>query len=165
MRVSLLGSSPRMRGTRVVRDVQAPENRIIPAHAGNSVRQGHRADQAADHPRACGELDRRGTNGNRHRGSSPRMRGTPTPGSAWSLTRRIIPAHAGNSDSESSRRTNQPDHPRACGELRSPRTPRRSSGGSSPRMRGTPGLEARGCAYGRIIPAHAGNSPRSRPAA
>ena len=49
-------------------------------------------------------------------------------------------------------------HPRACGELFSPRFANWAVSGSSPRMRGTPlppcsGLESR-----RFIPAHAGNS-------
>ena len=54
--------------------------RIIPAHAGNSVSHSTSTFRmTSDHPRACGELDRQ-PHGQRARtrGSSPRMRGTPS---------------------------------------------------------------------------------------
>ena len=99
-------------------------------------------------------------------GSSPRMRGTPRlPYSRHEW--RIIPAHAGNSISESScLRLHDPDHPRACGELGEARIGCGVATGSSPRMRGTLPVGSRGnsheCLQRRIIPAHAGNS-RSDP--
>ena len=49
------GSSPRMRGTAGERQGGARQRRFIPAHAGNSQPLGARRDQAAVHPRACGE--------------------------------------------------------------------------------------------------------------
>ena len=70
------------------------------------------------------------------------MRGTPCLDGSRSNSRRIIPAHAGNSTPTHPRPPDSPDHPRACGEL-----------GLITRAR--KGLQ-------RIIPAHAGNSPDSR---
>ena len=49
------GSSPRMRGTRVVTQVLAVRYRFIPAHAGNTCLPGPFQSPASVHPRACGE--------------------------------------------------------------------------------------------------------------
>ena len=70
------GSPPRMRGTQIdIADVHG-NNRITPAHAGNTIETKGGPVVAEDHPRACGE----------HwsaiqllyliEGSPPRMRGT-----------------------------------------------------------------------------------------
>ena len=72
-----IGSSPRMRGTRLPERLAVPEN--------------------ADHPRACGELRVRSVPLCIDTGSSPRMRGTPLLPQSRDVGRRIIPAHAGNS--------------------------------------------------------------------
>ena len=86
------------------------------------------------------------------------MRGTRR-GSASGLSiKRIIPAHAGNSAMSCVQLAAPPDHPRACGELRSMNPFATASAGSSPRMRGTRFLRHRLQALRRIIPAHAGNS-------
>ena len=107
------------------------------------------------------------------------MRGTLPWFAQHADSRRIIPAHAGNSALLMARAICHPDHPRACGELEadilkveqtggsSPRmrgtleSPPVSSmrlSGSSPRMRGTPKQLSQKIAGLRIIPAHAGNS-------
>ena len=157
------GSSPRMRGTQLpglqigsstgvadhpracgelmrrctTLETEPIQFRIIPAHAGNSYRDGcgttYFMPPQTDHPRACGELEL----ADRPTvmldpGSSPRMRGT--------------------------RRTLAFASPR----MRGTHARQASSTGSSPRMRGTP---QRDLAQGdwiihRIIPAHAGNSCR-----
>ena len=51
----LLGSSPRMRGTRYLRAVNRRIDGIIPAHAGNTRGGGSFCQEDGDHPRACGE--------------------------------------------------------------------------------------------------------------
>ena len=90
------GSSPRMRGTRIVEIQQLEALGIIPAHAGNT--------QSFALALACPE------------GSSPRMRGTLSE-KPWSLSHsRIIPAHAGNTHDSVSSIASKRDHPRACGE-------------------------------------------------
>ena len=137
-RVSLSGSSPRMRGTLRDNRFRRRGYRIIPAHAGNSRSSSRRARCMTDHPRACGELTLINATSGLLNGSSPRMRGTPVTLEFVSETRRIIPAHAGNSRSSASSRSFSSDHPRACGELHSPRLNSTSPSGSSPRMRGTP---------------------------
>ena len=110
------------------------------------------------HPRACGELRYAFLWLSANSGSSPRMRGT-RPGLRHGLERaRFIPAHAGNSPPQVTRRTLPPVHPRACGELDCKHFEDRVDSGSSPRMRGTHRQHERRSALVRFIPAHAGNS-------
>ena len=92
------GSSPRMRGTRLHCCGCKPCLRIIPAHAGNSSRALGCPSRGSDHPRACGELVTVSVLIGHTSGSSPRMRGTPPRRRPYGQRRRIIPAHAGNSD-------------------------------------------------------------------
>ena len=155
-----LGSSPRMRGTPLPHPQRRPGHRIIPAHAGNSPGRSPARPRMPDHPRACGELSSDVLIALAAIGSSPRMRGTPHRSFRLLLRFRIIPAHAGNSWSDSSTRRCPSDHPRACGELTTLRRWLRDSIGSSPRMRGTLKHESAPPDERRIIPAHAGNSRR-----
>ena len=91
------GSSPRMRGTHLRHIPQRIPHRIIPAHAGNSVRRQRPPCRTPDHPRACGELLALALSICFGIGSSPRMRGTPQATQSSPPHQRIIPAHAGNS--------------------------------------------------------------------
>ena len=136
--LSVAGSSPRMRGTHGGQPHHPRLQRFIPAHAGNSAPHPSRRCPPAVHPRACGELDRRGRACYDDDGSSPRMRGTRGCLLIGSLELRFIPAHAGNSSLRTSGWNVEPVHPRACGELGSGVKPVQFSIGSSPRMRGTP---------------------------
>ena len=52
------GSSPRMRGTPAETERRVWRDRIIPAHAGNSLHGLRVRGVESDHPRACGELQR-----------------------------------------------------------------------------------------------------------
>ena len=71
---------------------------------------------------------------------------------------RIIPAYAGNTSSSLSARRSVGDHPRVCGEHRSPTGWNMRQTGSSPRMRGTHFVcFVDNVIYG-IIPAYAGNT-------
>ena len=71
----VLGSSPRMRGTRPVRRPRFRSRGIIPAYAGNTSL--HRSDtNTRDHPRVCGEHVSCARAAASTAGSSPRMRGT-----------------------------------------------------------------------------------------
>ena len=74
---SVIGSSPRMRGTRSPRPFRRRQGWIIPAHAGNSRRHMAITLTSTDHPRACGELIELESRDVPSLGSSPRMRGTP----------------------------------------------------------------------------------------
>ena len=111
------GSSPRMRGTLQLTRVNDTYTRIIPAHAGNSEPVIDASAQPTDHPRACGELAQFSAELDTDRGSSPRMRGTQCPDPIFLAAVRIIPAHAGNSQTPQRRPSCCSDHPRACGEL------------------------------------------------
>ena len=71
----LFGSSPRMRGTPTDGAYKVGLNRIIPAHAGNSIGAAASMSPKADHPRACGELLWVWETRHQMTGSSPRMRG------------------------------------------------------------------------------------------
>ena len=127
-----------MRGTRRHRPAGRPDRRIIPAHAGNTVRLDWSLENSADHPRACGEH-------------------SPCTGNSGRRTG-IIPAHAGNTYSYQYPYSYARDHPRACGEHCPLHVKARSREGSSPRMRGTRSGHAHRNAPQRIIPAHAGNT-------
>ena len=152
------GSSPRMRGTLTSLTSPPAPARFIPAHAGNS---GHLEPSGLPlpvHPRACGELEEIARDADFSRGSSPRMRGTRHLTVADRVSRRFIPAHAGNSHHSEHRRCRESVHPRACGELGFGDNSDYKIVGSSPRMRGTQrGVGRRSC-RNRFIPAHAGNS-------
>ena len=92
------GSSPRMRGSRMVRSRQSRMGGIIPAHAGLTWRHSRRCSAPRDHPRACGAHLLTTYRARSRRGSSPRMRGSR---SCVVVSRRhagIIPAHAGLTD-------------------------------------------------------------------
>ena len=132
------GSSPRMRGTRLLSDSLCPSLRIIPADAGNTcpIRAAVRRDR--DHPRGCGEHPLGLTSAMTTSGSSPRMRGTQRIQCLIELGERIIPADAGNTRLQGWGPPSRRDHPRGCGEHRCWTAPLLRSRGSSPRMRGTP---------------------------
>ena len=71
-----IGSSPRVRGTRLDGDGCRSLCRFIPARAGNSVPPGRWRPLQAVHPRACGELVEQVRKPIALYGSSPRVRGT-----------------------------------------------------------------------------------------
>ena len=72
-----IGSSPRLRGTRVGQRVAIGNVRFIPAPAGNTVNAMMVATSKSVHPRACGEHAQPRSSAVNAPGSSPRLRGTP----------------------------------------------------------------------------------------
>ena len=111
----ITGSSPRMRGKPRQPAEAGFGFRIIPAHAGQTTRAWNHPNTTSDHPRACGanwalSIARPATIG-----SSPRMRGKRDYPIAHYWTRRIIPAHAGQTGTAGTVRIGHADHPRACG--------------------------------------------------
>ena len=137
-RILLIGSSPRMRGTRCHCPGYCHSLRFIPAYTGNTDRRPDCRLEGPVHPRVCGEHSYINLLSEDHRGSSPRMRGTRS-----APRRKTAPSTV---------------HPRVCGEHLSPCRPSSRCSGSSPRMRGTP-LNARpGRSFLRFIPAYAGNT-------
>ena len=133
---------------------------IISAHAENrgGAMSGRRSRW--DHLRACGEQGVGAADDVDLGGSSPRMRRTGFPFNAAIRRRRIISAHAENSDRIATRCTRNKDHLRACGEQFFHSSYRSEIIGSSPRMRRTARLHTFIAVPARIISAHAENSPR-----
>ena len=98
VRVLREGSSPRLRGTLSNCVEIGCTIGIIPALAGNTLRQFSPPPIFGDHPRACGEHRQQVSSAWNKSGSSPRLRGTRAPTHASDSARGIIPALAGNTD-------------------------------------------------------------------
>ena len=152
------GSSPRLRGTQRVINHQAGELRFIPAPAGNTNARPGPAAIPPVHPRACGEHLIFTFGNNEVNGSSPRLRGTLRASAQTTLTRRFIPAPAGNTPNPKTHARHNPVHPRACGEHWHFGHSTVTTVGSSPRLLGTPRQHRRKRRVGRFIPAPAGNT-------
>ena len=86
------------------------------------------------------------------------MRGKPRSSVTASGSRRIIPAHAGQTSVCVAGSHRCPDHPRACGANEDWRLACFNRIGSSPRMRGKPRPMRVAAWRARIIPAHAGQT-------
>ena len=155
------GSSPRMRGKPVRSRRLRARRRIIPAHAGQTNSVPAKRSSHADHPRACGANVMVPSACMLMVGSSPRMRGKRHPPSPCNPVMRIIPAHAGQTVSNSSRTSARSDHPRACGANPALSVMTAAPAGSSPRMRGKLGFGFDSFRQRRIIPAHAGQTSRT----
>ena len=176
------GSSPRMRGKPHQRVMPPAGRRIIPAHAGQTRALARPDQRRTDHPRACGANSSGAFSMIRLIGSSPRMRGKRVGSVPVGILARIIPAHAGQTQSHQRNGKEDADHPRACGANHVPQQDARQPRGSSPRMRGklvifflgdniigsSPrmrGKLARPCTSSadlRSIPAHAGQTRGQR---
>ena len=173
------GSSPRMRGTRIMVQDLSMYAGIIPAYAGNTTNDYDFDTPRRDHPRVCGEHQGGLSLLLRHGGSSPRMRGTPAcrlvpERKRWDHPRvcgehfdvcdfihvitGIIPAYAGNTGKPPMYGRYARDHPRVCGEHGQRYEHRYRQWGSSPRMRGTRFAMAGRENMSGIIPAYAGNT-------
>jgi len=153
-----IGSSPRVRGTRLKDSEDLCPYRFIPACAGNTSRTRWTRRLSAVHPRVCGEHERTILGCVRLSGSSPRVRGTPGYLAIKEFMHRFIPACAGNTEVWSRCRCETTVHPRVCGEHMGLKNPDCRRIGSSPRVRGTPQGLSDGEQDRRFIPACAGNT-------
>ena len=90
------GSSPHVRGTPRVENVDAVRLGIIPACAGNTVEPSEGNSPLQDHPRMCGEHASPAVSTASTAGSSPHVRGTPGSARQEMSFIGIIPACAGN---------------------------------------------------------------------
>ncbi len=154
----MVGSSPRLRGTRLRAICKGRTARFIPAPAGNTRSTSPSPMRRAVHPRACGEHPKCDASLLGPYGSSPRLRGTHSMVPTLQPSDRFIPAPAGNTVPRC--RLSQPVsvHPRACGEHPKCDASLLGPYGSSPRLRGTPCRTADAIASCRFIPAPAGNT-------
>ena len=133
--MSTIGSSPRVRGelrgrlqnrrpdriipacagrTGLVLGFYRP-SRIIPACAGRTNSSDRSTKAQTDHPRVCGANEGVAQGLVGVAGSSPRVRGEPTPKAPATRRGRIIPACAGRTRSAPTPTTTSKDHPRVCG--------------------------------------------------
>ena len=132
--------------------------RIIPADAGSTPRRARMRPARGDHPRGCGEHKEVLITDVTPKGSSPRMRGAPPGVNHQKGAGRIIPADAGSTPRSCDSAGNGKDHPRGCGEHVALCLRLASDRGSSPRMRGAPGVTVAATWAWRIIPADAGST-------
>ena len=93
--LSMVGSSPRVRGKRRHHRQHDRLRRIIPARAGQTAAHRCRCSPAADHPRACGANWMSSSRRRAICGSSPRVRGKLRRQCRPKIRVRIIPARAG----------------------------------------------------------------------
>ena len=152
------GSSPRVRGTHCPAHDVAGVRRFIPACAGNTYPGGRGFDPRPVHPRVCGEHADAEELQQTIDGSSPRVRGTPSPPRCRSRPNRFIPACAGNTGQGHIRHEVDSVHPRVCGEHIKIKRHHRRRAGSSPRVRGTRESGTYLTRIDRFIPACAGNT-------
>ena len=130
------GSSPLTRGALDASIAGRSHDRLIPAHAGSTP--GAIYDQLVSeaHPRSRGEHDSPPSTDRSTVGSSPLTRGAPLPRRRRHQEGRLIPAHAGSTQSRSLRRRILPAHPRSRGEHFKESQVKLVENGSSPLTRG-----------------------------
>ena len=92
-----LGSPPRVRGKGPSRRTHRFCRRITPACTGKSVNRDRPALHRQDHPRVCGEKQKKRALYLRSLGSPPRVRGKAGKDRVSGTSRRITPACAGKS--------------------------------------------------------------------
>ncbi len=131
-----VGSSPLTRGAHGRSGCVGVGRGIIPAHAGSTrplwvCRRG-----TWDHPRSRGEHGSPFRPARQRYGSSPLTRGARSDPDLRTLTRGIIPAHAGSTSAPWSRGSRRRDHPRSRGEHKHQWPGAADAPGSSPLTRG-----------------------------
>ena len=133
-----LGLSPRVRGNRRSDQGLVAETGSIPACAGEPLEDDGWQKIIKVYPRVCGGTDRFHGGGRLGEGLSPRVRGNPIPLPAGSLTRRSIPACAGEPPSLCTTVAMLRVYPRVCGGTMGEGMDEPCSHGLSPRVRGNP---------------------------
>ena len=153
-----MGTSPRMRGkpqhwcwSRIIR-------RNIPAYAGKTAVKSDVCDRYPEHPRVCGENAVSASVRAGISGTSPRMRGKPTPSHPPTRSKGNIPAYAGKTVDPLQPPGRAQEHPRVCGENRNAPYRIALADGTSPRMRGKLRWRTHYSRRERNIPAYAGKT-------
>ena len=160
------GSSPRVRGKPIRSFTASRTLRLIPACAGKTQLPERGVHAPRAHPRVCGENVANAETMSRAEGSSPRVRGKRDHHRAHRRPRRLIPACAGKTFSQSQQKTPETAHPRVCGENAMKRAGDTRLDGSSPRVRGKRADRCAGQPRVGLIPACAGKtSPAPAPGA
>ena len=139
----ILGSSPLTRGKRNIDLRLRGVDGLIPAHAGKTSR--------------AWKFSMMGS------GSSPLTRGKRLLGRRLRAVQRLIPAHAGKTRSRLCWTPSSRAHPRSRGENKIQEALKTNSAGSSPLTRGKLEVFHSLIVSDRLIPAHAGKTPRNSP--
>ena len=150
------GLSPRVRGNHGDAIIAERLGGSIPACAGEPTLAAYLGCPTAVYPRVCGgtvKVNRRLLPG---QGLSPRVRGNLIQASRTSITRRSIPACAGEPPAISLTTGIIKVYPRVCGGTRPTGIALPPPRGLSPRVRGNPYRGCRGVRYRGSIPACAG---------
>ena len=158
------GSSPHTRGLPISAIRSRAGGRIIPAHAGFTIRDLCTARNLQDHPRTRGVYLLDVYYDGHKPGSSPHTRGLREGGTMAVCWLRIIPAHAGFTTYWKCLEVNCTDHPRTRGVYAVRSAELRYWYGSSPHTRGLRNTTRYGGRSDRIIPAHAGFTMATWPA-
>ena len=153
------GSSPLVRGQRMIAKISRSTYRIIPARAGPTGYRDTPSHVIADHPRSCGANCLSAINAIEHSGSSPLVRGQPCLTQRIGLIVRIIPARAGPTWAAKRVTVAKADHPRSCGANKTADMGTCALSGSSPLVRGQRRYVVNFTRNMRIIPARAGPTP------
>ena len=155
------GSSPLTRGKHAVPRVRDHRPRLIPAHAGKTHSRFRTARTWRAHPRSRGENCLLASACRLIQGSSPLTRGKRLVRTERENPSGLIPAHAGKTLIPALAGVLAGAHPRSRGENASVPSSRRGMTGSSPLTRGKRGAAALLADHGRLIPAHAGKTPKA----
>ncbi len=157
----IYGSSPRLWGTLLKKEVPIVGGRFIPTPVGNTKSLEMPVLIASVHPHACGEHAGGPTTNGTRVGSSPRLWGTRSGTFYDDKMNRFIPTPVGNTPLHPSAVTGQPVHPHACGEHGLSGNENFYGFGSSPRLWGTLSAVTRRDSLLRFIPTPVGNTSES----
>ena len=159
LRSAVIGSSPRLWGTRKIAAPVDSVWRFIPTPVGNTTRKALAHALRTVHPHACGEHDIAATRELRSIGSSPRLWGTLTSCRCMPHPVRFIPTPVGNTPLFSRSPVQSSVHPHACGEHIFIISIIAAKLGSSPRLWGTQLSPSSREIPIRFIPTPVGNTP------
>ena len=158
-----IGSSPRTWGTRRSSHLNSARESVHPHARGEHVQPSARTIPKSVHPHARGEHARTCASMVVPFGSSPRTWGTRPDRPNGSVTRRFIPTHVGNTNSDSPSVVLAAVHPHARGEHDHGSKLIPGALGSSPRTWGTRSEAADVAQRDRFIPTHVGNTELRQP--
>lgn len=147
-----------VRGALFNRADERAERGLIPACAGNMLKNSHTRRLSSAHPRSRGEHAFFATESPAGRGSSPLARGTHLPQAQCPHLLRLIPAHVGNTQKHGALGCDCRAHPRSRGEHSAVARMHNNLGGSSPLARGTQVIQLMQSLLNGLIPARAGNT-------
>ena len=153
-----LGSSPRVWGTQRFGLGRAGRGGLIPTGVGNTQHLTRESRLTEAHPHGCGEHKLSIEDTSAYSGSSPRVWGTRRKRGRYTRLRGLIPTGVGNTRRLRYRRSRHGAHPHGCGEHAGCGRCRQVTGGSSPRVWGTPITAESGVIGSRLIPTGVGNT-------